>query len=398
MFKHFKNTFGRDSKEKRERSSSAFDPENFPNPLSSNSAHLNLLQHGDEGVHLASCFNNRVQQAGLHQMAFELEVWKTGVVTENDTNLLKAPASRFLESGRDSDKVHNYSFESFLITFEEKLNIADGGNPIHIMFGKLGFLDHKGIYEAVVDQDSFGVALNNLYLNRGNNNVLTFVFQPESDQHRKKRLEIKGGHNDAQLKETDDEADRGRTFPGETPSKILQQERLSPFTTVDSEQRSEDIRRLRTDLPVQVSAMTGLPNHRISPHTEHLSGFRRESGYTVATTPPSPRSTNSSKQSHIGSIRAAVKKAVKAPVKRIPETKDEERERFKFLYQEEKRVTFKRGGDEGVDDGDVDKLEILDDGTAEGEVEEQLEEKQEDDDDEEEISNEDRIVSKYVLS
>jgi hypothetical protein len=398
MFKHLKNTFGRDSKEKRERSSSAFDPENFPNPLGSDSAHPNLLQHGDERVHPASCFNNQVQQAGLHQMTFELEVWRTGAVTDNDTNLVKAPASRFLESGRDSDKVHNYSFESFLIAFEEKLNIAAGGNPTRIMFGKLGFLDHKGIYEAVVDQDSFGVALNNLYLNRGNNNVLTFVFQPESEQHRKKRLEIKDGHNDAELKETDDEDDRGRTFLGETPSNFSRQERVSPFTTADSEQRSEHIRKFRTDLSVQVSAMTGLPNYRISPHTEHGSSRRREGGYTVATTPPSPHSTNSSKQSHIGSITAAVKKAVKGPVKRIPESKDEERERFKFLYQEEKRVTFKRGGDEGAGDGAADKLVIPDDGTAEGEAEEQLEEKQEDDDDEEDISNEDRIVSKCVLS
>jgi hypothetical protein len=77
---------------------------------------------------------------------------------------------------------------------------------------------------------------------------------------------------------------------------------------------------------------------------------------------------------------------VKGPVKKIPETKEEERDRFKYLYEEEKRVTFTRGGDETITDEDLHNLQAQDD--CKQEIEAQEEEDEDDD-----ISNEDRIVT-----
>ncbi|KAE9363422.1 hypothetical protein N431DRAFT_357289 [Stipitochalara longipes BDJ] len=383
MFKRLRNTFGKGSNDRRESSSSAFDWQNVANLSSSN------LPHQDVARQPTTFFNSQVHQAGLHQMTIELEIWRTGAVTEDDMNLVKVPSSRFLENGKDADRVHNYNFESFLETIQCKLNKGNPAHPTEMMFGQLGFLDHNGIYEAVGDQDSFGVALNNLYLNRGNNNVLKFVFQPEIEEYRKKRLEIQDENNETRFLGAGDKLDRRVTFPGDKPSKIFQRhqqpERLNPFIPFDSEKSLKSSGRPQSGLSAQVLHLVGLSNHA------GLSSIRRQgSDPTVTISPPSPHSTSGGKQSHIESLKTVVHKVVKGPVKKIPETKDEERERFKFLYQEEKRITFTRG-DETVVYEDVQKVQDENIGEAdEQDIENQEEEDEEDDD----ISNEDRIVTK----
>jgi len=319
-------------------------------------------------------------------MTIELEIWRTGAVTESDMDVLKAPASRFLETGKEADKVHNYSFDSFLETFQDKLNKGDPDHPTEMMFGRLGFLDHIGIYEAVGDQDSFGVALNNLYLNRGNNNILKFVFQPESDEYRKQRLEVQDEKNEARFPGSGEKSNRRRTLPEDKPSQIFQRhrqpERLNPFILSDTEQDVIKIERPQSGLSAQVLHLVGLSNH-----AGLSSARRRESDPIIAITPASLHSVSSDKQSHLGSIKAAVQKVVKGPVKRTPETKEEERERLKSLYQEEKRVTFTRGGDDTNLDEVAPKLEDIE------EVDEQEIEK-DDDEEDDDVSNEDRIVTK----
>ena len=382
MFNRLKKTFGKGNDEKKESSGSAFDLKNVANRSSSN------LPNQDGSRNSGNFFRTQVQQARLHQMTISLEIWRTGAVTEDDMNVVKVPVSKFLEIGKEADKVHNYSFNSFLKTFQDKLNKADPAHPTEMMFGRLGFLDHIGIYEAVGDQDSFGVALNNLYLNRGNNNILSFVFQPESDEYRQKRLEIQDEKNEARFPGSGENSDRRATFPADKPSQIFQRhrqpERLNPFTPSNSDQGAISTGRPQSGLSAQVLHLVGLASH-----AGLSSARRRESDPTITIVPPSPHSVSSSKQSHIDSIKAAVHKVVKGPVKKTPETKEEERERFKFLYQEEKQVTFTRGGDETSADEIAQKLEDI----AEGD--EQEPEKHEDDEEgDDKISNEDRIVTK----
>jgi hypothetical protein len=327
MFKGLKDTLigGRTQKRK---SGSAFDLEYVANPSKSPLPHQKAGRSGDDLRQPASFFSTQVQQAGLHQMTLELEVWKTGAGAGAEATVLKVPATRFLEEGKDADKVHNYNFEAFLSTFEEKLNNSDPANPTEIMFGQLGFLDNIGIFEAVGDQDSLGVALNNLYLNRGNNNVLTFIFQPELDDNRKRRLQNKRTQFDEGSNTTEGKPGRRRTFPAESTSKIFHRnfgpERINPFLVVNSVESGELPRRPNTATSSQSSPLTG-----------KFAIPRRESKHTLGLSPPSPRSTSSGRQSRVGSIAEAVKKVVKKSVKMLLETKNEERERFKFLCREE---------------------------------------------------------------
>jgi hypothetical protein len=404
MFKGFKNAFRRDSGEKRRKSGSAFDWKNVASPSHLRTGQPNPARAGDDIANHANVFHTQIRQAGLHQMTIALEVWKTGKVTEKDAGILKVPASFFLADGKDADRVHNYSFELFLATFQEKLNRTYPETPTEMLFGRLGFLDPNGIFEAVGDQDSFGVALNNLFLYRETNNILKFVFQPEFEDHRKRRLEAKNGqptHPHSHFEATINKPERRASFPATTRSNAFQTHqqptRLNPFATSEYEDGGDDSGRPRTAVSSPASPLSEVINPQLA-HPQLLPGRRRQSEHTVAAGPPSPRSTGSGKQSHIGSIKAAVKKAVKGPVKKAPETKEEERERFKTLYQEEKRVTFKRSGDETAAEESAEKLEVVDEEPAEGEAEEQIDEAQEEDaEEEDDISNEDRIVTKYVF-
>lgn len=382
MFNRLKNTFAKRNDEKKE-SSSAFDLKNVAN-LSSPSLPRQDGAHSSLGF-----FTSEIHKPGLHQMTIEVEIWPTEALTENDMDMVKAPASGFLGIGKDADKVHNYDFDSFLETFEEKLNNANPAHPTEMKFGLLGFLDLNGIYVAVGDQDSFGVALNNLYLNRGDNNILRFVFQPESEEYRRKRLEVRNEKHEARFPGSGKKSDRRETFPADNLSQIFQRyrqpERFNPFVPSDSVQDLESIQRPQTGLSAQVLHLVGWSSHAGS-----SSSQRRESEPTkacIAITPPSSDSVSSGKHSHIGSIKSAVHKAVKGSVKKIPETKEEERERFKSLYQEEKRVTFTRGGDDTNDDETSQKLDHTEELDGQGNDED---DEEEDDD----ISNEDRIVTK----
>ena len=329
-------------------------------------------------------------------MTIELEVWRTGPGVGTEATVLKVPSSRLLEDGQDTDKVHNYIFESFLATFEQKLNLSDPAHPTDMMFGQLGFLDNMGIFEAVGDQDSFGVALINLYLNRGITNVLTFIFQPEIEEKRQKRLKTKGTHGGEFFAPTDEKPKRRRSFPAHAPNRFhdsaLRPERINPFLTAESKSGFAVSERPYTGRSAHSLPLASSQWHLFGSHQGLFSSFRGDSEPTSALSPPSPRSTTSGRLSRAGSIKAAVKKVVQKPVKKVPETKDEERERFKFLYQEEKRVTFARGGDDAEAEMIPYKLEAVDE-IDEGETDHQS---NEDVDDDEEISNEDRIVTKYV--
>ena len=134
---------------------------------------------------------------------------------------------------------------------------------------------------------------------------------------------------------------------------------------------------------------------RIIPRPKALLSEESQIEHTITSTPRSPLSTSSSGTlSQIGSIEAVVKKVIQSSAKKEPETKDEERERFKLLYKEEKIVSFKRGGEETAVEEEAKALVVVNEETAEEEAE-QADESDESHD-EDEVSNEDRIVTRYV--
>jgi hypothetical protein len=395
MLKGFRNPFKKESSEARTRGSSAFEWQNVSSP-SNPPQGQNAAQLGKNIEQSTDFFAAQVMQAGLHQMTIALEIWKTGEVTEADAEMLKVPASRFLEAGKDADKVHNYSFESFLATFQEKLNTTHPETPTEMVYGQLGFLAHDGIYEAVGDQDSFGVALNNLYLNRGTSNVLIFVFQPEFEDNKKRRLESKDPSPlRRQFKATYNKPERRESFPAR--NEIFRTQRLpehvNPFAILSQSYGGDDL-----TAPRAVVSSPSSPNaiQRIVPRPKALPNEGSQSEHTITSTPRNPLSTSSSgRLSQIGSIKAVVKKVIQGPVKKEPETKKEERERFKLLYKEEKIVIFKRGGEETAIEEEGKALDVVNEETAEEEAE-QADESDEGDD-EDEVSNEDRFVTRYVV-
>jgi hypothetical protein len=401
MLKSFRSPFRKgSSKEKRTKRGSAFDWENVAKPSNPHRSQ-NAAELGKNIEQSTDFFAAQVMQAGLHQMIIALEIWKTGEVTEADAEMLKVPASRFLEAGKDADRVHNYSFESFLATFQEKLKTTHPETPTEMIYGQLGFLAHDGVYEAVGDQDSFGVALNNLYLNRGTSNVLIFVFQPEFEDNKKRRLESKDSSPlRRQFEATHNKPERRESFPADARNKIFRTQRLpehvNPFAILDQSYGGDELTAARA-----VVSSPSSPNaiQRIVPRPKALPSEGSQSEHTITSTPRTPLSTSSSSGlSQIGSIKAVVKKVIQGPAKKEPETKDEERERFKLLYKEEKIVTFRRGGEETAVEEDAKVLDVVNEETAEEEAEEAEEADESDEsDDEDEVSNENRIVTRYVF-
>ncbi len=167
---------------------------------------------------------------------------------------------------------------------------------------------------------------------------------------------------------------------------------MNPFAILDQSYGGDDL----TGPPAVVSSPSS-PNaiQHILPRPKPLPSEGSQNKHSITSTPRRPLSTSSSsKLSQIGSIKA-VAKVIQGPVTKEPETKDEERERFKLLYKDEKIVTFKRGGVEAAAEEDDQALEVVNEETAEEEAE-QADESDENDN-EDEVSNEDRIVSRYVF-
>ncbi len=118
MLKGLTNHFKRNNSERRGRSGSVFYSENVASPANPLRGHRDAALLRDSIGQTTDFFNNQVMQAGLHQMTIALDIWKAGEVDEADAETLKVPASRFLEAGKDADKVHNYSFKFFIATFQ----------------------------------------------------------------------------------------------------------------------------------------------------------------------------------------------------------------------------------------------------------------------------------------
>ena len=311
-----------------------------------------------------SHFHERIREASLNQLNVRLEVVKP---LSEDYVYFKVPLSKMLHEGKDGTVAENYSLEKFKEIFERKINgSADGQSKISksepeygvdMSYGKLGWFSGSGDYDRVIDQDSFAVALNGLYLNRGTQDFLTFEYQMEWEEQKRKRLE-----SDKLVVEIQKQWNK----------------RLPSITTPPRRKKNlYDESRPGTARSSQISPRTIIRRRTGSSSAEiNADSLRQQS--------PS-----------LDAVRAreSVKKVLRGAGLRGNETKSEERERFKAMLVEKKRESYKRGGsDKEITDEEIRRIADIDRQVADGEAEDPEQDVEEDED--EDIENADRLVAK----
>ncbi|PBP28226.1 SNF2 family protein [Diplocarpon rosae] len=354
--------------EKSHERSSAFDLEGFANTL---------LQRNGE------------RQALLVFMNIAVEVIGQGI--------RRAPLSTFLRPGQDSTMASNYSYAGFVAAFEKKLTEFNPEISSPMIYGKLQYETAHRDFERVTDQDSFGAAINHLYHHRGMDENLNFIYQPEFEAQRQERLaeeekRVKGPGSLAEppraLLASDIWAKssslpvsglRAPTVykPTELNATLASEAGTQAATDIENA-RLEALERSDTVISSQGSPFTAF----FPPEHAHDAG----ESHSVTRVP-----TNSSDRKSVVSIKNMARKIAGLPEKKEPETREETRARFKSLYQESKKVSYTRSGDDGdFSPPEVQDFQNADHTVVEGEAEEpELEDITDEDDD---LSNGARIV------
>lgn len=389
-------------------------------------AHYRAQRQGHELNSPEATFAARVAAAGLDQMTIGVNVWRLGNkdVTEEEEHLIVA--SRFLKRDYEhlSHLPSSYNYYSFIAAFEKRIGERDTSETIEMMYGKLDYEHSSGEWRSVRGQQDFEVALSNLLLNRGGDDVLRFVFQPESREARTDRLaKAVGEQSDAFGASTptpsifehpisEDAAPEASRVaepavvefpptPEATPGKPAGPSRISgasaasagrPSTPLSpSSQRptssgSGGVRRSGSIIQKVGSRLAGRPS--IS-EGRHLSTPNLLAGEQDISPQPTPGASPNKPSLSVG---ASLKKAINTATgvaKKQRETREEERERFKTLFEEEGRVTFKRGGDDAEEDNNANTGDA---GTGVEEVESP--EPNELDEEDDEVPQEDRVIAK----
>ncbi|CAL3964343.1 hypothetical protein PZA11_001725 [Diplocarpon coronariae] len=366
MFAKLKNALK--GGERSNRRSSAFDLEGPPNTL---------------------WHRNGERQASLISMNIAVEVIGQGI--------RRAPLSKFLRPGRDSNMASNYSYAEFVETFEHKLNgyIPEISSPM--IYGKLEYETARGDFERVTDQDSFGAAINHLYHHRGMDENLKFIYQPEFEAQRQERLA--GEEKWAKVSESLAEPPRALLASGiwarssSLPVSGLRAPTKYQPANLNASMAGEAGTRATTDIEIArleaLERSDTVVSSQVSPFTvsfppQHAGDAGENQG--VARVP-----TDSSDRKSVGSIRKIARKIAGIPEKQEPETREETRARFKSLYRESKKVSYTRGGDDGdFSSEEVQAFQDADHMAVEGEAEEpELDGIIEEEDD---LSNDARIV------
>ncbi|KAK2626435.1 hypothetical protein QTJ16_003610 [Diplocarpon rosae] len=355
--------------EKSGQRSSAFDLEGFANTL---------LQRNGE------------RQALLVFMNIAVEVIGQGI--------RRAPLSTFLRPGQDSTMASNYSYADFVETFEKKLNEFNPEISSPMIYGKLQYETAQRDFERVTDQDSFGAAINHLYHHRGMDENLNFIYQPEFAAQRQERL----AEEEKWVKVPESLAEPPRALlasdswakssslpvsgglraptvyqPSDLNAALAGEAGTQAATDIENA-RLEALERSDTVVSSQVSPFTAF----FPPQHAHDAG----GSHGITRVP-----TNASDRKSVVSIKTLARKIAGLPEKKEPETREETRARFKSMYQESKKASYTRGGDDGdFSPEEVQDFQKADHAVAEGEAEDpELEEINDEDDD---LSNEARIV------
>ncbi|KAL2069359.1 hypothetical protein VTL71DRAFT_15697 [Oculimacula yallundae] len=312
-----------------------------------------------------------VQHAQLHYLNITLQVVKPA---SKDYVYHDLALSQMLDEGTDSDLAHNYNFQKFKDAFENEINVEainnmntakdEGSEPyISMNYGKICY-EHRGDEKMVVDQKTFAVALNRLFLSRGTSDQLKFTYKVEFIEERRHR-EKQEAEKKLALGTVD--RDRPTSLPVQGARKETFDDDVRPGTATSSQisPRAPDPRQ-RGSFPGQLTNESPVPSTARSPN---LQSVRAASG-----------------------ARESVKAILKSVIPKGPESKAEERERFKTLYGEKARASYKRGGnDKEISEGDIKRMsdanrEVID---GEADVPETDAEEEEID-----VNNADRIVAK----
>lgn len=381
MFNKLREKLRAGDKEKRKTSeASAFDSENVTNAA-------------------------YVKQASLIQLNVIIDVYIGDIA-----GTYKAPLSKFLASGLDSNASSNYSFDQFVSVFGEKIYPAVPDSLSLMLNGKLNYDANTRDMGLVWDQDSFAVAINTLYLNRGKTGDLVFIYQPEVDIQREERIaaEIETGRKGvAQMLPilppraliSGDNAGRSTSLPTARLGNMIPcrpAKRNSPMGDGASFQTNpkhadaklEDLDKSNTAVSSPVSPFTVKEPRRAA------SNPVLTAQETAITRVVSNQQSIASHTKSSSSVKNAIRKIAHLPGKTEPESKEDEQKRFKTLYSVVNKVSYTRGGDEGdLSPEDVQRFEEADHDTNDGEADEEPEKTEEEGEDDE-ISNEDRIVTK----
>jgi hypothetical protein len=385
-------------------------------------AHFRAQRHGNEIGGAGLSFNSRLSSAGLDQMTIAVEVWRIGRSKGNEERRLKEEkhllvAGRFVKRdyGNLSHLSSSYDYHGFLASFQRRINEHETSETVEMLYGKLNYLHSGGDFKSVRSQQTFEVALQNLYLNRRGEDVLTFIFQPESQEARIDRLaKVVGEQSD--------------NFSWATPAPSVVESdapQISPLAGISDQQflptpdptpdkpGTQQVGRVQaaatsrpvspaTPSKVQRSSVDGKGLQRSSSFITRVGGFiagrpstsegKRLNDPNISEVQQySPQPSPGHPPASIGtSLKKAINTAT-GVTKKQRETREEERERFKKFPKEQRRVTFKKGGDEGEEDGKGPSLKDEQEDIAE-EIESP--EPNEEDEEDDEIPQEDRVVAK----
>ncbi|KAL5317120.1 hypothetical protein ACEPPN_014214 [Leptodophora sp. 'Broadleaf-Isolate-01'] len=317
----------------------------------------------------SSPFHEAIRQASLFQMNVGLQVMRP---LSTDYVVHKAPLSIFLEEGQDPTVAHNYSFQKFKDVFEEimdewtinNLDSVPSGDLqpfINIEYGQLYWESGTGDIDRVVNQKTFAVALNGLYLKRGASDHLDFLYRPEWEIERRFRLKAEA-EKELSLAATE----------------------LRPFSVPVNATGDGDGEENRpgNSSPSQISPRK--PPRRRGSFPGQSTANNPEIGIERV---PTQQSTSGAKKTQI-----AARAFLKVVKPQGTESKAEERERFESLYSEKKRASYKRGGnDKEISMEEIQRISTADREVGEGEADDIEQDAQEDEGD---VDNADRIVAK----
>ncbi|KAG4441047.1 hypothetical protein IFR05_003455 [Cadophora sp. M221] len=318
-----------------------------------------------------SPFSEAIRQASLFQMNVALQVIRP---LSQDYVVHKAPLSIFLEEGQDPTVAHNYSFQKFKQVFEEIMDgwtienmdsqsSADLQISISIEYGQLYWETGTGDIDRVKDQNTFVVALNGLYLNRGASDHLDFIYRTEWEIERRIRLKAAA---DRELSQAAAAEDRPSSQPVNVIGDRDGEEKLPRNSTSLQISPSKLPRRRAGSVPGQSTINNPGPSLERSPTQQSISGARK--------------------------TQNAARAFLKVVKPQSIESKAEERERLHSLYSEKKRASYKRGGnDKEISVEEIQRISAADRAVVEGEADDI--ETDAEDEDEGEVDNADRIVA-----
>lgn len=392
-------------------------------------AHLGRERHMSDTSKLRSFLLPRIDGPTLYLMTILVEVWRPGVMND-PVEVVELATVRVLKDGLDrlSHLSTSYSYEKFLSHFTERINRRTPLPPIDMRFGKIHYDHQNGDIKFVEEPQDFEVALQHLFNTRGETDNLKFTFQAESQEARTDRLakdvgeysqNILGSYSalnsPSGFSEFSIRSQRGSDSiaPGSPPPPVVPSGRLvSPRP--GSSGFLDPGATGRPPTPASPTRSVGGASTQAGFSRPSIFSRRAEkAGDVIAGRPPTsqgrrlsdpiipddevarpatPRSPARPPSSIGSSIKTVINSATGA-ARRKRETREQERERFKGLFKEEGRVSFKKGGDDEDKADGASNIEECPNDEEDEEVD-APEPIEVDDDDDDEIPQEDRIVAK----